>query len=227
MIQSFSFMYQSFLLKVNMCNCLYNSIDWTAAAAIANFFMVYVTYRTLQVTRNDYQETKRQWKESMRPRIVCNIIAREGHLLLQIENVGNSIAVVTELRFNSFFKENLLVRQFRERFAYLEEQGLVLDAKRSKYFSIHPTLDTDNYCAAQTKEEYDNEEIVNWFYSRKHDDLKVECRYKSVDEDTIYSVSFESRLERHLGSSLVVCDNETDAVLKLNETCKEIKKVIG
>lgn len=123
-----------FIITQTMCICCFKDINWEAWTALGTVFMAVVTFITLLISKRQIEETRKQIKESNRPRIIISIQIREGDFLLRIENTGMTPALVSKLRFNDFFKEKLMVKQLRDRFIYLEEAELVINAKRKQVF---------------------------------------------------------------------------------------------
>lgn len=197
---------------------------WTALGTIA---MAVVTFITLFISKQQLEETRKQLKESSRPRVIISIQISEGDFLLRIENAGLTAAHVTKLHFNDFFKEKLLVKQLRDRFIYLEESELVINARESKYFDFHPTMDHRECKYYRTNEIYHQVEIAEWLKLHSNDEILVDCEYAAIGDSEKYKASMKTKLGNHYGQSRVICDSELAALLKIEKKLDEIDKAVG
>lgn len=210
-----------------MCICFFKCINWEAWTAIGTVAMAVVTFITLFISKQQLEETRKQLKESSRPRIIISIQIREGDFLLRIENTGLTAAHVTKLRFNEFFKEKLLVKQLRDRFIYLEESELVINARESKYFDFHPTMEHSMYHYYRTGEVYKQADVAEWLKLHSNDEIVVGCEYAEIGDNKKYSASMKTKLGNHYGLSRAICVTEVDALLKIDNKLGEIEKAVS
>lgn len=136
-------------------------------------------------------------------------------------------AHVTKLRFNDFFKEKLMVQQLRDRFIYLEESELVINARESKYFDFHPTMDHSRCEYYRTREIYHQKDIAEWLKLHSNDEIVVDCEYAAIGDNEKYQSSMKTKLGNHYGQSRVICDSELVALLKIEKELDKIDKAIG
>lgn len=199
-----------------MCTCLYDNFNWTAAAAIGNFLMVAVTYWSIR-------ESQKQWRESRRARVIISVVFANEAFLLRLENIGDVPAHIKKISFNRFFTEDLMSKQSNMKFRDLAAHGIHINAKTSKYYEIHPSLGLESSNYTMTHEFFGRQQISEWYQVHKSDEMKVSCQYQSIDDETLYTETFVSALESHFGS-LIVCDNEVDAILQVNKSLKNLSK---
>lgn len=210
-----------------MCICYFKDLSPDAWTAIGTIAMAVVTFITLFISKQQLEETRKQLKESSRPRINISIQIREGDFLLRIENTGLTAAHVTKLRFNDFFKEKLMVKQLRDRFIYLEESELVINARESKYFDFHPTMEHSMYHYYRTGEVYKQADVAEWLKLHSNDEIVVGCEYVEIGDNKKYSASMKTKLGNHYGLSRAICDTEVDALLKINNKLGEIENAVS
>lgn len=209
-----------------MCICYLKNINWEAWTAIGTIAMSVVTFVTLFISKQQLEESRKQIKESSRPRIIISIQIREGDFLLRIENAGLTTAHVTKLRFNNFFKEKLMVKQLCDRFVYLEDAELVINARESKYFDFHPTMEHSTCHYYRTGEIYNQAQIAEWLKLHSNDEIVVDCEYVAIGDAEKHKASMKTKLGNHYGQSRVICDSELTALLKIEKKLGEIDQTI-
>lgn len=207
-------------------NIQLSTIDWTAISSIVSLVMVVATFVTLCVNGKQLKEMKRQWKEEHRPNVQISIVVKNGYFLVRLCNVGNELATNVRLRFNEFFKETLFARQLRESFAKKEDIPFIIPAHDSKYFYLMPTLGFGSISYSITNETFSGNDFEKWVKEHGDDILEISCEYTSQSGADKYSTNFSTILEHCIGHTAVVVDNEVDAILEVNQSLKQIEKLI-
>lgn len=204
-----------------------STIDWTAISSIVSLVMVIATFVTLWVNGKQLKEMKRQWKEEHRPNLQISIVVKNGYFLVRLCNVGNELATNVRLHFNDFFKETMFARQLRESFAETENIPFIIQAHDSKYFYLMPTLGFSSISYSSTHESFSGVDFEKWVNEHGEDTIQVSCVYTSQSGADRFSTNFSTILKHCFGHTAEVVDNEVDAILEVNQSLKQIEKLIN
>lgn len=203
-----------------------STIDWTAISSIVSLVMVIATFVTLRVNSKQLEEMKRQWKEEHRPIIQLSIVVKNGHFLVCVSNIGNELATNVKLQFNEFFKDTLFARQLRDSFTETENIAFSICAHDSKYFYLMPTMGFGTVSYSKTHETISGVDFEHWVKEHGEETIEVGCCYSSQGDANIYSTNFSTILGHCFGHTAAVIDNEVDAILEVNQSLKQIEKLI-
>lgn len=121
-----------FIDAENKTGALWLGFWATFLSAIASFAMVFITWLSLR-------QMQRQWEEQNRPYLVFDIVVVDNFFLLQVENVGRSIARNINVRLDDKF---CLILKEHNGFITLFESNSIektlfdLGVNKSRYYTL-------------------------------------------------------------------------------------------
>lgn len=164
------------------------SLIITAASALASFFMVFITWRSLVQNRKEMSMLKKQWKDEHKANVVFKIkYTGYGIYRLVMENVGKETASGISFSLDSLFLDSILLPSLK---AYLseisEKQYQLLPGERISFeFAYQETNHYDGFLIKNTHCSY--EDLKANFASMSSTDCHISGKYnnESIIDQTV------------------------------------------
>lgn len=191
-------------------------IDWTAISSIASLAMVIVTFITLRMN-------SRQIREMRRARILFKVIYHDGYFLLEMDNIGNSLAEKIQISINSKFLDSLFIPSIKNDLVANLTIPKVLYPNQKYYFLLSPSYIQESVIMAHS--DGTSERVIPEHFNKKldsimHIPLIISGSYKS-DGCTVYHFKQNTTLKEHMGGIVV----DSKLVEKLNTIDKSLIKL--
>ena len=105
---------------LSICSLFTSSTFWTAASAFATAVMAWFTYETIQNSKKQVEEMKREWEKENRPYleiipVFLPFSGKEGCLGIEIRNIGNKTATDISISIDKEFKNSLPIESIKQR----------------------------------------------------------------------------------------------------------------
>lgn len=197
---------------------------WTAASVIVSAIMAIATFWTVIESRRQLKETKRQWNEDHRPRLIISVISTDEYFMFKVENVGNDVAKNVKFKFNEFLKEKLVSQSSCNYFRNIEDKVYHLSPGASKHFLIISTYGFDYLNYPSTGESITEFDLRKWVDANLDESINVSCNYWGGNPKSQYSEVQRMKIKDLYNNSVRVIDDEVGALLAINTTLKAALK---
>ena len=181
-------------------NIVTSSTFWTAASAIATAIMAWLTYETIQNSKEQVETMKRQWEKENRAYleilpVFMPFTRKEGDLAIEIRNIGNKTAFDISISIEKNFRNGFPIDSIKQKIDKIcnEKYRILPNGTKTLVISSVRMMGNKNTLFGENISEEKLQELNNYL---KDFSFRVHCKYNRDEFDQVLT-SEDQELQKY------------------------------
>ena len=185
---------------LSICSLFTSPTFWTAASAVATAVMAWFTYETIQNSKRQVEEMKREWEKENRPYLEILPVSlpfssKEGGLAIEIRNIGNKTATDITISIDNDFINGFPVESIKQRIDKIcsEKYRVLPNGSKTLIISVIRIMNNKSTLFGKPISDKELKELTEYLNDFS---FKIHCKYSRDEFDQVLTAE-EQELQHY------------------------------